>query len=264
MTGVPAPPPVPGTFDAPGDWHSVDLLSDLHLSEHTPATFAAFRAHLEHTRADAVVLLGDVFEVWIGDDARGAGFEAEVCAVLRAAAQRRTLAFLRGNRDFLVGPAMLADTGLRDLVDPTLATGFGQRLLLTHGDALCLADTDYQRFRAEVRGAAWQQAFLARPLAERRALAAGMRAESEDRKRRQVPAEWADVDADAALQWMAAAGAPTLVHGHTHRPATHLLAPGRLRHVLSDWDLDDPRHPRAEVLRWSRDGLQRLAPEGAG
>ena len=122
MTHAPAPLPVFGTFAAPADWRSIDLLSDLHLSEQTPATFAAFRAHLLHTRADAVFLLGDIFEVWIGDDARDAGFEAEVCALLRTAARRRTLAFLHGNRDFLVGAAMLGATGVHELADPTVAT----------------------------------------------------------------------------------------------------------------------------------------------
>jgi UDP-2,3-diacylglucosamine hydrolase len=257
---MPASLPAFGTFTAPEGWQAIDLISDLHLSEHTPATFAAFRAHLQHTPADAVFLLGDIFEVWIGDDARDLGFEAEVCAALTEAAQRRTLAFLRGNRDFLVGPAMLAATGVHELADPTVATAFGERLLLAHGDALCLADTDYQRFRAEVRGAAWQSAFLARPLAERRALAAGMRAESERRKRSQTPADWADVDAATAVRWMHETAAPTLVHGHTHRPASDWLAPGYIRHVLSDWDLEDAVHPRAEVMRWWRGGLLRTAP----
>ena len=113
-----------------------------------------------------------------------------------------------------------------------------------------------------MRSPAWQQAFLARPLEERRALAAGMRAESEARKRSQKPADWADVDAATAVRWMHEAGAPTIVHGHTHRPGTEWLAPGYLRHVLSDWDLDDPAHPRAEVLRWWGGGLLRIAPEG--
>jgi UDP-2,3-diacylglucosamine hydrolase len=260
---MPAPLPAFGSFGAPEGWQAIDLLSDLHLSEHTPATFAAFRAHLLHTPADAVFLLGDIFEVWIGDDARDSGFAAEVCAVLAQAAERRGIAFMRGNRDFLVGAAMLAATGVRELADPTVAVAFGERLLLTHGDALCLADTDYQRFRAEVRSPAWQQAFLARPLAERRALAAGMRAESAARKRGQMPADWADVDAAAAVRWMHASAAPTLVHGHTHRPGTEWLAPGYIRHVLSDWDLDDTLHPRAELLRWWRGGLLRTAPATA-
>lgn len=257
---TPAPRAVFGAFVAPPAWRSIDLLSDLHLSEHTPATFAAFRSHLLHTDADAVFLLGDVFEVWIGDDARDAGFEAEVCAVLVEASGRRALHFMAGNRDFLVGAAMLRSTGVAELVDPTVASAFGARLLLTHGDALCLADTDYQRFRAEVRGPAWQQAFLARPLAERRVLATRMRAESEARKRLQPPADWADVDPPAALAWLYAAGAPTLVHGHTHRPCSEAFAPGFVRHVLSDWDLEDPAHPRAEVLRWTREGLARILP----
>jgi len=140
----------------------------------------------------------------------------------------------------------------------------GQRWLLSHGDALCLEDTDYQRFRREVRSPAWQQAFLARPLPEREALASDMRARSETRKQAlgKDPALWADIDPDAARQALQQANACTLIHGHTHRPARHALGSGERgqalqRIVLSDWDLR--AHPkRAEVLRLDAQGLKRL------
>ncbi len=249
---------------APPAWTAIDFVSDLHLSEDTPRTFAAWAAHLCSTSADAVFLLGDIFEVWVGDDARHAGFERRCAQVLADAAARRTIAFMAGNRDFLVGPALLDACGVASLADPTVLVAFGARLLLSHGDALCLEDHDYQRFRAQVRAPAWQRSFLALPLAARRAQAREMRARSEQRKRATAPADWVDIDAPAALRWMRAAGAPTLIHGHTHRPQHETLAPGHVREVLSDWDLDGGHGPaRAEVLRLQRGGLSRIAPAAA-
>src|SRR5690606_29513446 len=123
----------------------------------------------------------------------------------------------------------------------------GRRWLLSHGDALCLDDTDYMRFRAQVRQAAWQQDFLAQPLARREAIARDLRAQSEARKRRtgHDPSLWADVDAAAARGWLQRAAADTLIHGHTHRPAEHALGDGLRRVVLSDWDAR-ATPPRAE------------------
>jgi len=249
-------------FDAPARWRAIDFISDLHLDAAHPKTFEGWKRELLETSADAVFLLGDVFEAWVGDDARFDGFERECAQVLKAAAAVRTVAFMAGNRDFLVGEALLAESGVQRLHDPTLLTAWGQVVLLTHGDALCLADTDYQRFRVMVRNPAWQQAFLARPLPERRAVARQMRDASEANKSGQTPADWADVDRDAALAWLHAAGSSQMVHGHTHRPGSELLAPGFQRHVLSDWDLDAPA-PRAEVLRLTPAGLARLTPEQA-
>jgi len=252
-----AAPPIGaiGEFPADAAWRAIDLLSDVHLSEDRPRTFAAWRDHLLHTDADAVLILGDLFEAWVGDDARAGGFDAECVAVLRQAARRRRLAFMPGNRDFLVGDAMLGDAGVARLADPTLLSAWGQRWLLSHGDALCLADTDYQRFRAEVRSPAWQQALLARPLAERRALARTMRDASSAHQA--AATAYADVDPDAAAAWLAAAGAAVLIHGHTHRPGLHDLPGGGTRHVLGDWEFDAmPR--RARALRLTPAGLAPL------
>lgn len=257
-----SPPPGPPELVAPAAWRAIDFVSDLHLAADTPRTLDAFAAYLDATSADAVLILGDLFEVWVGDDARDGEFERRCIALLARTAQRgRTLGFMVGNRDFLAGAGLRAAAGLLELPDPTLLVAFGQRVLLTHGDALCLADTDYQRFRAEVRGAAWQAAFLARPLAERHALARGLRDASEQRKR--AMADWPDIDAPAASRWLDAAGAPTLVHGHTHRPGSGVVSAGRTRHVLSDWDADHGS-PRAEVLRLDARGFSRLAPAAAG
>jgi UDP-2,3-diacylglucosamine hydrolase len=261
-----APPPLPGLYElaAPTDWRVIDLVSDLHLGPDTPRTLEAFACHLRHTTADAVLILGDLFEVWIGDDARDRPFEGRCLDLLAEAGSRLRLAIMVGNRDFLLGTQMLRDCGALGLPDPTLLIAWGRRLLLTHGDALCLEDEDYQRFRAEVRSPDWRDAALARPLAEREALARTIRSASEARKRGMPdPSLWADVDAAAAVAWLHAAGAPEMVHGHTHRPGSGLLAPGFKRHVLSDWDLDGPA-PRAEVMRLTRDGLRRIAPAQAG
>lgn len=255
--------PAFGVLVAPPTWQTLDFISDLHLAEDTPKAFEAWSAYLNDTTADAVFILGDLFEVWVGDDARTHGFEARCSAVLAAAAQRRRISFMAGNRDFLVGPTMLQACGVTPLTDPTVLAAFGERVLLSHGDELCVADTAYQAFRAQVRSPAWQGDFLARPQDERRAIARHIREQSEQRKRTQATDAWVDVDPASALDWLRAAHATTLVHGHTHRPGSALLAPGHLRHVLSDWELDHGPAPRAEVLRWTPGGFTRIAPGAA-
>lgn len=257
--GPPALPDPLETLIAAPEWRAIDFLSDLHLAPGMDATLAALQQHLRSTPAQAVFLLGDIFEVWVGDDARFDDFEQRCTALLREAGQRLSLFFIAGNRDFLVGPEMAADAGMRRLADPCRLQAFGHALLLSHGDALCLDDTDYQRFRAEVRSTAWQQQLLARPLSERRELARRMRADSETLKRAQMPAQWSDLDADACRQWLEAAECQVLLHGHTHRPAVHELGGGRQRWVLSDWDCE-ATPPRADVLRLDAAGLHRIAP----
>ncbi|UJB67094.1 UDP-2,3-diacylglucosamine diphosphatase [Acidovorax sp. YS12] len=253
------PPTVPRAEEltAAPAWRTVDFLSDLHLDPGHEATVQALAGYLARTHADAIFLLGDLFEVWVGDDALAdpGSFESRCCALLAQAARQHALYFLHGNRDFLIGEGFARASGAALLPDPTVLAFAGQRWLLSHGDALCLDDAEYQRFRVLARSPAWQQSFLAVPLAQRRAQARGMRAQSEARKH--SSAWYADVDHPAALAWLQAANARALIHGHTHRPATHVLAPGLLRHVLSDWDLD-ATPPRAEVLRLTAEGLERL------
>ena len=249
---------------APSSWRTVDFISDLHLNADEPATFSAWQAYLQKTPADAVFILGDLFEVWVGDDAVSAGFqphpesgfENRCAAVLAQAGSRLALFFMHGNRDFLIGPAFMDACHARLLDDPTVLNFAGQRWLLSHGDALCIDDTDYMAFRQQVRSPGWQQTFLARPLAERQAMAREMRRQSEARKRSGM--DYGDVDPNAARQWLEAAHAPTLIHGHTHKPAWHDLGKGLSRVVLSDWDAA-ASVPRAEVLRLDSCGLQRIA-----
>jgi len=244
------------------EWRRIDFISDLHLASDLPRTFETWATYLLTTPADAVFILGDLFDAWIGDDVRHHGFEARCAEILARAARQRRIGFMVGNRDFLLGAAMLGECGMTPLPDPTVLRAFGQRVLLSHGDALCLSDTEYQRYRAQVRDPRWQAAALALPLDERRRMAAQMRHVSEQRNAtgRQRP-EIADIDVGAAVAWMDQAAAPVLVHGHTHRPGSQALAPGCLRHVLSDWDLDTRRDdPRAEVLRFTSTGFVRLTP----
>lgn len=233
---------------APSRWACVDFISDLHLHGSDALTFQAWSDYLQHTDADAIFILGDLFEVWVGDDVLSwdAGFEQQCVDVLRQAAARRDVYILHGNRDFLMGPELMAAAGCTLLDDPSVLSFANQRWLLVHGDAQCLDDTEYMHFRATVRSPAWQQAFLAKPLSERIALARNIRAQSEARKR--SDAVYADVDFQAANALLSSANARYLVHGHTHRPAKHALLANRERLVLSDWDLC-AQPPRAEVLR---------------
>jgi UDP-2,3-diacylglucosamine hydrolase len=256
-------PPAIGRFAAPAGWRAIDFISDLHLRPDHPRTFAAWQRHLLQTPADAVFILGDLFEVWVGDDARADGFDHACAEVLRQASASRHIAFLSGNRDFLVGADLAADCGMHLLQDPTLLCAWDHRLLLSHGDALCLGDVAYQQFRQQVRNTAWQQAFLARPLAERRHIAQGLRDGSEAIKARQRQGEWVDIDAAEAVAWLKAADAVELVHGHTHQPGRGELAPGMHREVLSDWELDDGIAPRGDVLRLTHEGLTRLTLDQA-
>jgi UDP-2,3-diacylglucosamine hydrolase len=160
---------------------------------------------------------------------------------------------MHGNRDFLLGQVFARAAGLTLLADPTLLVFGGQRWLLSHGDALCLADHDYQEFRQQVRSPAWQQAFLAQPLAARQATARALRSQSEARK--QSLTSYADLDQNATRAWLARNRARTLIHGHTHRPATHDLDDGLQRLVLSDWE-PSAVAPRAEALRLCLDHRQ--------
>ncbi|MFC5499246.1 UDP-2,3-diacylglucosamine diphosphatase [Caenimonas terrae] len=254
---TPAVPPF-RELVAPRQWRTADFISDLHLQADDPATFEAWRAYMGSTAADAVFILGDLFEVWVGDDAADApGFEADCAAVLRTTAARLPLFLMHGNRDFLIGSALMRDSGATMLDDPTVLSFLERRWLLTHGDALCLDDSAYLAFRAQVRAPAWQRDFLARPLAERRALARGLRQQSEERKR--GDATYGDVDSEAATAWLRAADASVMVHGHTHQPADHALAGGLRRIVLSDWDATAAT-PRMQVLRVSDAGALRVAP----
>ena len=270
---APDAPSIPEVH-APPSWRIVDFISDLHLGEdedesappgNSTSTLSVWQHYLETTPADAVFILGDLFEVWIGDDAvlqdgtlEKQTFEGRCAEVLGRAAERLALYFMHGNRDFLVGPDLMDACNVTLLADPTVLVfpqGGEQRWLLSHGDALCLDDHEYLEFRKQVRGADWQRAFLGQTLAQRREIAMDMRRQSQARK--EAGTVYADVDAAAARQWLRLAGARTLIHGHTHRPARHELGDGLSRVVLSDWHTAGPQ-PRAEVLRLDSGGPTRI------
>jgi UDP-2,3-diacylglucosamine hydrolase len=237
---------------APTHWRSVDFISDLHLQTSEQQTFAAWQRYLQHTTADALFILGDLFEAWVGDDAASiaGAFESLCTHTLRQASQRIPIYIMHGNRDFLMGNALMQAAGTTLIADPTVFIFAQHRFLLTHGDALCLADTQYQTFRQQVRSAAWQSQFLAHPLEQRQLLAKQMRAQSQQHQKHQR--DYADVDTRAAAQWLQDASAVTMIHGHTHKPGHHALGlesgPRLTRWVLSDWDYDHPPC-RADVLR---------------
>ena len=248
--------PPAAELQAPASWRTADFISDLHLQASDPETFEAWRRYMRDTPADVVFILGDLFEVWAGDDlALEPGLAADCAAVLHAASRRLPVFFMHGNRDFLVGDGFLKSCGATLLPDPTVLGFAGRRWLLTHGDALCLSDTGYMRFREEVRAPAWQRDFLAKPMHERKAIARDLRLQSESRKR--TAGDYVDIDEAAAIAWMEAADAQVLIHGHTHRPADHPLGKWS-RTVLSDWDAT-ATPPRLEALRLGEAGARRIA-----
>jgi UDP-2,3-diacylglucosamine hydrolase len=226
----------------------------------------AWRTYLEQSPADAIFILGDLFEVWVGDDAlrldgdvnliarhTGLHFEQRCSRVLHHCAQQRSLYFMHGNRDFLVGEDFAQTCGMQMLSDPSVLTLGGQRFLLSHGDALCLADVEYQKFREVVRSKLWQDIFLATPLQERLQQARMMRQASESRKKEHQAAgqPWIDIDRQAAQQWMDAAQCQHFIHGHTHEGRDHPISSAQgagTRHVLPDWHAEQ-RPARGYALR---------------
>jgi UDP-2,3-diacylglucosamine hydrolase len=211
-------------------------ISDLHLSEERPEANERFFRFLEEDAAgaDALYVLGDLFEYWIGDDDLGAPFNAVIVGCFRRlSGAGKRLHFMHGNRDFLVGERFAAATGAALLADPTVIDG----VLLMHGDTLCTDDADYQAWRRTARDPAWQRDFLAKPLPARRATVEGLREKSKEVIGAK-PAEIMDVNDDAVRQALRQTGVSRLVHGHTHRPGMHRLeVDGRRceRWVLPDW-----------------------------
>ncbi len=215
------------------------FVSDLHLDAQAPQAVEQFLRFLaaHAARAEALYILGDLFETWIGDDDPDTEKE-RVCAGLRALTNRGVACFvLHGNRDFLLGEGFSARTGSVLLPDPVIVELDDERVLLTHGDALCTDDHSYQELRSAVRNRAWQQRFLALPLAVRAGLAAQARSGSRAHTARAVPYVM-DVNAAAVVAAHRATAARRIIHGHTHRPGIHeTMLDGRpaYRIVLGAW-----------------------------
>ena len=224
------------------------FISDLHLNAGAPATLARFLRFCEQdaaTRAE-LLILGDLFEYWIGDDALDDEIDAvprTVAAALSSLGERGVRVYLmHGNRDLLLGSRFLRATGAQLLADPAVAVVGGREVLLAHGDAWCTQDVEYMRFRAMVRQEATQRQFLAGPRAARLAFMGAARAQSETGKRAKAK-EIMDVTPAVVDEAMRASGLRLLIHGHTHRPAVHRFkidgAPAE-RWVMTDWDFDMP------------------------
>lgn len=219
--------------------HSL-FIADLHLCESRPQINAAFdefvRGHA--SAAEALYILGDLFEYWPGDDAAALPFYAGVAEQLaRLSCEGVQVYLMHGNRDFLLGAQMASAIGARLLADPYPVSLYDTPSVLMHGDTLCSDDTAYLEFRATVRDEQWQRAFLAAPLEQRIAAAEALRLQSSAEKQAKS-IEIMDVNADAVGAVFRACGCTRLIHGHTHRPAHHRLEIDGVPHerwVLNDW-----------------------------
>ncbi|MEW6677566.1 MAG: UDP-2,3-diacylglucosamine diphosphatase [Pseudomonadota bacterium] len=224
----------------PLDPRTVLFISDLHLTAERPAQAELFRRFMADIapQARALYILGDFFEAWVGDDDLTQTFHADIAATLKQyAEQGLALYFMAGNRDFLAGPALAEATGWTHLEDPCVIDLFGVPTLLSHGDAWCTDDDAYQAFRRQVRTPAWQQQFLAQPIDARHATARSIREHSEQAKTEKRPSIM-DVNPEAVRQALGTARVTRLIHGHTHRPAHHVLevqGTQAERWVLPDW-----------------------------
>ena len=217
------------------------FISDLHLWQGRPSTFNQFEQvlHEAQMQADALFILGDLFEYWAGDDDLESSAVSPVLKVLAAATNSGLpIYFQHGNRDFLFGVKAAEYTGLSLLADECVIELGQQRVLLMHGDTLCTDDLEYQQFRQQVRDPGWQAVFLSKPLNERHATIARLRAHSEDRKARMAESIM-DVNPAAVQAVMQRHHVNTLVHGHTHRPARHIQPDASIRWVLPDWEYDE-------------------------
>lgn len=215
------------------------FISDLHLARERPAVNRIFHDFVAGAarEAEALYILGDLFEYWAGDDDDDE-FGHEVAGALhRLAADGVAVRLMHGNRDFLMGKRLAELCGAQLLSDPVHVDLYGVPTLLMHGDTLCTDDRAYQQFRAQVRDAAWQQGFLSQPLARRKAVIEQMRGLSEQEKGSKA-AEIMDVAPAAVDEVLRRHGYPRLIHGHTHRPGRHAhFVDGHEceRWVLGDW-----------------------------
>jgi UDP-2,3-diacylglucosamine hydrolase len=231
------------------------FIADLHLDPSRPQITDLFEHYLasdEVRHANALYILGDLVEAWIGDD-DDAELPARIAAATRAVRDAGVpVYFMVGNRDFLLGPAFAARAGLTLLDDGTVHDIHGRRTLLMHGDVLCTDDIAYQAVRRQVRTPEWQAQILAMPLQARRAFAAKAREDSKAHTGNTMESIM-DVNADAVAETMRKAGVTRLIHGHTHRPAVHDFqldgAPAQ-RIVLGDW------YEQGSVLRVDADGAE--------
>jgi len=230
--------------------------SDLHLDSDAPWAIDAFIEFLRGParQAEALYLLGDIFEVWVGDDDTNQD-NARICAALKELTLGGVAAYaIHGNRDFLLGEHFSALTGVKLLPDPVMVELHGVRTLLSHGDVFCTEDASYQQLRSIVRQPRWQRRFLMLPIETRRMLASAARAGSKAHTQRTIPTIM-DVNPDAVTRALRATGARRLIHGHTHRPAIH---PGVVDGVQTERVVLAPWYEAASCISVSADGVREV------
>ena len=246
--------------DAPDSPVVLLFASDIHLSAHRPDAVTAFAEFLAGPvrRADRLYLLGDVFDLWLGDDDGRAPHPEVEAALAKTVSAGVPIDLIRGNHDFLLGGAFAERTGCRLVEEPRVIETMDERTVLLHGDTLCTRDVEYQAFRRYARDPGNQRAFLARPIEERAREAAKIRATSNSRTRLK-PQDIMDVTEDEVARVLSDCGATRMIHGHTHRPAVHELhleTGSATRIVLGDW------YEQGTVLVWDEAGCRLASPGG--
>lgn len=230
------------------------FISDLHLAADRPDIGRQFLDFLRGEAADAEALyvLGDLFESWVGDDDPNEHYAGIKTAIRTLVDRGVPVFFMHGNRDFMIGDTFAAETGVEILNDPCRIDIHGYTVLLSHGDALCIDDVEYQQIRIMTRNPDWQAMMLSKPLDERLAIADQARAHSQ-LKYAGLSEEITDVNLNAVEAMIAEHDVDILLHGHTHRPAVHDVdLDGRRaqRIVLGDW------YEHGSVLRWNESGFE--------
>jgi len=233
---------------------AVLFISDLHLDAKRPRAIKSFVEFIaaEAIRAEQLFILGDLFEVWIGDDDDDPAMEPAIAAIESLRYADVPCYIMHGNRDFLIGEKFAERTGCQILTDYVTIDVFGKQMLLTHGDLLCTDDRPYMRFREKVRNDQWKRDFLGKPLSDRREIARSMR-EMSQRETSDKPEEIMDVNQTAVEQTMRSHGVRYLIHGHTHRPGVHRFELDNelaTRIVLGDW------FDHGMMLRWDIEGFK--------
>jgi UDP-2,3-diacylglucosamine hydrolase len=224
------------------------FISDLHLEAERPDIGDQFIRFLQTdaTDAEALYILGDLFEAWVGDDDPNAHYAIIKMAIRKLVDSGVPVFFMHGNRDFMIGRKFAHETGIEILEDPHPVKMYGQKVLLSHGDAMCTDDVQYQRVRLMTRDPDWQAAMLVKPLKERLQIAEEARRQSLEQKLN-LSMDIMDVNQGAVMRTINKYHVDVLLHGHTHRPAMHTVDLGKRkakRIVLGDW------YTQGSVLRW--------------
>jgi UDP-2,3-diacylglucosamine hydrolase len=233
------------------------FISDLHIESANSAILRSLLSLLDNQAqgADAIYILGDLFEAWVGDDDINEAGDAVANALKKLSERGTGIYLMHGNRDFLLGPDFAARCGGKLISDPIVVDLYGQKAVLLHGDSLCTRDTAYMNYRTQVRDPVWQQAFLQRPLLERHMVAQQLRQQSRDATSHKA-SDIMDVTPQEVVDVLIRHQVNLMIHGHTHRPGIHTIRLNEainekqeaVRIVLGSWD------QKAWVLEFSADG----------